>query len=86
MGSANTSASFLPVTERLWKNLGLSVPLSHGWEREAKLLCSHFFPGESWLFSLDLELYMLGEEVQIKELKTLNEMDGRLLLGLGRFL
>lgn len=29
---------------------------------------------------------MWGEEVQIKELKALNEMDGRLLLGLGRVL
>lgn len=40
-----------------------------------------FFPGESRLFSLDLGLCILGEETQIKELKSLNEKDGWLSLG-----
>lgn len=40
-----------------------------------------FFPEESRLFPLDLGLCILGDKMQIKELKPLNEKDGWLSLG-----
>lgn len=52
-------------------------------EMKSQTVCSHFSLENLDFLPLELELYMLGEDVQIKELKSFNETDGWLWLALG---